>query len=103
MDVCGLSKARPILCNDSPAFQRRHTSVRCATESSTYFPCGIDTTSAGRFISGGVASTYWMHRVYGACQDMARRIEELANAILPSQAERTSQKRRQRKWLAIMM
>ncbi len=57
MDVCGLSKARPILCNDSPAFQRRHTSVRCATESSTYFPCVIDTTSEGRFISGGVASS----------------------------------------------
>src|SRR6266436_9136911 len=57
MDVCGLSKARPILCNDSPAFQRRHTSVRCATESSTYFPRVIDTTSEGRFISGGVASS----------------------------------------------
>src|SRR5260370_10742500 len=44
MEVCGLSKARPIVCNDSPAFQRRHTSVRCAAESSTYFPCVIDNT-----------------------------------------------------------
>src|SRR6266852_5025878 len=44
MDVCGLSKARPMVCNDSPAFQRRHTSVRCATESSTRFPWAIDTT-----------------------------------------------------------
>src|SRR4249920_2190467 len=44
MEVCGLSKARPIVCNDSPAFQRRHTSARCATESSTYFPCVINTT-----------------------------------------------------------
>src|SRR5579859_5779843 len=44
MEVCGRSKARPIVCNDSPAFQRRHTSARCATESSTYFPCVINTT-----------------------------------------------------------
>src|SRR5271163_4288870 len=44
MDVCGLSKARPILCKDSPAFQRCQTSARCATESSTYFPCVVDTT-----------------------------------------------------------
>src|SRR5208282_6396523 len=49
MDVCGLAKARPILCNDSPAFQRRHTSVRCAAESSTYFPCVIHTTFEQRF------------------------------------------------------
>src|SRR5260370_29110296 len=45
MDVCGLPKARPIVCNDSPAFQRHHTSVRCAAESSTRFPWVIDTTS----------------------------------------------------------
>lgn len=38
MDVCGLSKARPIVCYDFPAFQRSHTSIRCATESRTYFP-----------------------------------------------------------------
>src|SRR5271154_6052217 len=61
MEVCGLAQARPMVCNDSPAFQRRHTFVRCATVSSTYFPCVIDTTSDGRFISGGVASTYGMH------------------------------------------
>jgi len=54
----GSAKTRPIVYNDSPAFQRRHTSARYATESSTYFPCVIDTTSEGRFISGGVASTY---------------------------------------------
>src|SRR6202049_4598118 len=69
MDVCGLSKARPIVCNDSPAFHRRHTSARCATESSTYFPCVIDTTSEGRFISGGVASTYRMHLYKGRSQE----------------------------------
>src|SRR6266478_6401089 len=45
MDVCGLPKTRPIVCNDSPAFQRHHTSVRCAAESSTRFPWVIDTTS----------------------------------------------------------
>src|ERR1700694_5847334 len=69
MEVCGLSKARPIVCNDSPAFQRRHTSARCATESSTYFPCVIDTTSEGKFISGGVASTYRMHPTYRELSD----------------------------------
>jgi hypothetical protein len=40
-----------MVCNDFLAFQRRHTSVRWATESSTCFPCVIDTTSEGRFIS----------------------------------------------------
>jgi hypothetical protein len=59
-----LPKARPMVCNDSLAFQRRHASVRCATESTTYFPCVIDTTSEGRFISDGVASTCRMHPTY---------------------------------------
>src|SRR5271169_6358069 len=49
MELCGLPKARPIVCNDSPAFQRRHTSVRCATESSTYLPCVIHTTFEQKF------------------------------------------------------
>src|SRR5712692_2523958 len=44
MDVCGLPKARPISCNDCPAFQRRHTSVLCAAESPTRFPWLINTT-----------------------------------------------------------
>src|SRR6266850_1617277 len=44
MDVCGLPKARPISCNDCPAFQRRHTSVLCAAESPTRFPRVINTT-----------------------------------------------------------
>src|SRR5277367_1501929 len=49
MDVCGLSKARPIRCNDSPAFQRLHSSFRCAAESSTYFPWVIHTTFEQNF------------------------------------------------------
>src|SRR5713226_3993684 len=45
MDVCGLPNARPIICNDCPAFQRHHTSVLCAAESPARFPWAIDTTS----------------------------------------------------------
>src|SRR5579863_8626229 len=33
MVVCGLSKARPISCNDCPAFHRFHISVFCVAES----------------------------------------------------------------------
>ena len=36
--------ARPISCNDCPAFQRRQMSVRCASETSARFPCAINTT-----------------------------------------------------------
>jgi hypothetical protein len=39
-----LPKARPISCNDSPAFQRRHMSVLCSAESLSRFPCVINTT-----------------------------------------------------------
>src|SRR5271170_1970127 len=49
MELCGLPKARPIVCSDSPAFQRLHSSVRCATESSTYLPCVIHTTFEQKF------------------------------------------------------
>jgi CheY-like chemotaxis protein len=42
--VCGLPKARPIICNDCPAFQRHHTSVSCAAESPARFPWVINTT-----------------------------------------------------------
>ena len=54
MDVCGLPKACLIVCNDSSAFQRHHTSVRFAAESPTRFPWAIDTTS----------------RVLGGCIDL---------------------------------
>ncbi|RZU35638.1 hypothetical protein BDD14_5722 [Edaphobacter modestus] len=37
-------KARPISCNDSPDFQRRHMSIRCSAESLSRFPCAINTT-----------------------------------------------------------
>jgi hypothetical protein len=39
-----LPKARPISCNDSPAFLRRHMSVLCSPESLSRFPCVINTT-----------------------------------------------------------
>ena len=39
-----MPKARPIVCSDSPAFQRLHSSVRCAAESATRFPWVIHTT-----------------------------------------------------------
>src|ERR1700730_1951727 len=49
MELCGLPKARPILCSDSPAFQWLHSSVRCAAESATRFPWVIHTTFEQRF------------------------------------------------------
>src|SRR6202020_2717778 len=39
-----LPKARPISCNDSPPFQRRHMSILCSVESLSRFPCAINTT-----------------------------------------------------------
>src|SRR5882672_10750701 len=44
MDTWSLPKARPISCNDCPAFQRLHMSVRCVTESFTRLRCVINTT-----------------------------------------------------------
>jgi hypothetical protein len=44
MEPWSLPKARPISCNDSPAFQRRHRSVLCSPESLSRFPCVINTT-----------------------------------------------------------
>src|SRR5258706_7183803 len=44
MEPWPLPKARPISCNDSPAFQRRHMSTRCSAESLFSLPCAINTT-----------------------------------------------------------
>src|SRR5260370_21606061 len=44
MEPWPLPKVRPISCNDSPAFQRRHMSIRCSAESLSRFPCAINTT-----------------------------------------------------------
>jgi hypothetical protein len=44
MEPWSLPKARPISCNDPPAFQRRHMSVLCSAESLSRFPCVINTT-----------------------------------------------------------
>src|SRR6266566_7905175 len=44
MEPWPFPKARPISCNDSPAFQRRHMSVLCSAESLSRLPCAINTT-----------------------------------------------------------
>src|SRR5260370_23901180 len=44
MDTWSLPKARPISCNDCPAFQRLHMLVRCITDSLTRLNCVINTT-----------------------------------------------------------
>src|ERR1700682_19342 len=44
MDTWSLPKARPISCNDCPAFQRLHMSLLCIVESFTRRCCVINTT-----------------------------------------------------------
>src|ERR1019366_7322216 len=44
IDTWFLPKARPISCNDCPAFQRLHMSVLCIAESLTRLCCVINTT-----------------------------------------------------------
>src|ERR1022692_3834425 len=44
MTVCSLPKARPIWCNDCPAFQQHHMSVLCIAESLTRLRIVIHTT-----------------------------------------------------------
>src|ERR1700682_6205497 len=44
MDTWSLPKARPISCNDCPAFQRLHMSTRWFAESLTRLACVINTT-----------------------------------------------------------
>jgi hypothetical protein len=43
MQLCGLPQARPISCNDSPAFHRLQTSALCAADSLDCFPSLINT------------------------------------------------------------
>src|ERR1700721_2203539 len=43
MELCGLSKARPISCSDSPAFQRHQMSLFSTAESPNRFPGLIQT------------------------------------------------------------
>src|ERR1700678_916675 len=63
MQLCGLSKARPISCSDSPAFQRLQTSRFSIAESPNRIPGLMPTPPLQRrFTSDGVASTYRMHR-----------------------------------------
>src|ERR1700675_1653924 len=44
METWSLPKARPISCNDCPAFQRPHMSIRWFAESFTRFLCATNTT-----------------------------------------------------------
>jgi hypothetical protein len=45
-----LPRARPISCNDSPAFQRRQMSVFCAAESPYRLPDLTNTTSKNKYL-----------------------------------------------------
>src|SRR5882762_2709655 len=44
METWSLPKTRPISCNDCPAFQRLHMSVRWFAESFTRLTCVMNTT-----------------------------------------------------------
>ena len=44
MTTWSLPSARPIACNDCPAFQRLHISARCVAESFHRLACVINTT-----------------------------------------------------------
>jgi hypothetical protein len=44
MELWGLPKARPISCNDCPAFQRRQILLHCVKESLDRFPSLMNTT-----------------------------------------------------------
>ncbi len=67
MQLCGLSKARPISCSDCPAFHRLQTSRFSIAESPNRCPALMPTPPLhSRLTSDGVASTRRMHRVYQA-------------------------------------
>ena len=64
MQLCGLSKARPIACSDCPAFHRLQTSRFSIAESPNRCPALMPTPPLhSRLTSDGVASTRRMHRV----------------------------------------
>ena len=44
MTTWSLPSARPIACNDCPAFQRLHISARCVAESFHRLACVMNTT-----------------------------------------------------------
>src|SRR5580658_5377632 len=65
MQLCGLSKARPISCSDCPVFQRLQTSRFSIAESPNLIPRLMPTPPLqSRFTLDGVASTCRMRRVY---------------------------------------
>src|SRR4029077_14620382 len=65
IQLCGLSKRRPISCSDCPAFQRLQTSRFSIAESPNRIPGLMPTPpSQSRFTSDGVASTFRMHPTY---------------------------------------
>src|SRR5580658_959593 len=64
IQLCGLSKARPISCSDCPAFQRLQTSRFSIAESPNLIPRLMPTPPLqSRFTLDGVASTYRMRRL----------------------------------------
>src|SRR5450631_309833 len=64
MQLCGLSKARPISCSDCPAFHRLQTSRFSIAENPNRCPGLMPTPPLhSRLTSNGVASTCRMHRV----------------------------------------
>src|SRR6266700_2400417 len=69
MDECSLPKARPILCNESPAFQRHHMSLFCAAESPNRFPWVINTTFGEKtYIRWCCNDRLSSQRLSGTCQ-----------------------------------
>src|SRR5882672_4742276 len=63
MQLCGLSKARPISCSDCPAFHRFQTSRFSIAENPNRCPGLMPTPPLhSRLTSDGVASTCRMHR-----------------------------------------
>src|ERR1700723_1772124 len=80
MQLCGLSKARPISCSDCPAFQRLQTSRFWIAESPNLIPRLMPTPPLqSRFTLDGVASTRRMRRVN---QDLGHDLSLLVDLLL---------------------
>jgi hypothetical protein len=64
MELCGLPKARPIVCNDSPAFQRNHRSATCAAESLTFARLSKDLVA---YVTINKTNYPWFEQVAVVC------------------------------------
>src|SRR5260370_22115013 len=97
MEECSLPKARPISCNDCPAFQRRHMSPFCAAESPNRFPWIINTTFENSVIPDGVYDP--REPVWAFCRSEEHTSElqshlNLVCRLLLEKKKRTNTKRR---------